>query len=194
MRSWIHDTIASVLTPTSFAIDATAGNGHDTLFLAQHITAKEHIYAFDIQSQAIQRTSQRLHEHTLLHTTTLFTIGHETMIATLDFHTKGNIPLCDAILFNLGYLPHSTKKCITQARTTCCALSQALQLLALQGILSIHTYHGHAGGYEEYQHILAWSKRLSTQEYHVFTLEQQNKKSHHEVVFFIQKVRETTHD
>lgn len=190
LRSWIHTTIKHVLTPTSFAIDATVGNGYDTLFLSQYIREREHIYAFDIQIQAIHTTHSRLRQYNMLHTTKLFHIGHETMWHTLNLYTKGNPPRCSAILFNLGYLPHSDKQCITQAQTTCLGLAQALQLLALYGILSIHTYHGHPGGYEEYQQVLEWISHLSRKQYHVFALEQKNKLSHHEVVFFVQKISE----
>ena len=188
LRSWIHTTIEHLLTPTSFAIDATAGNGYDTLFLSQYIKEPEHIYAFDIQRQAIENTYNRLQQHSTLYTTKLFAIGHETMWDTINFYTQGTIPHCSAILFNLGYLPHTDKTCITKPITTLYALSQALELLAQHGILSIHTYHGHAGGYEEYQAVLQWSTNLPTEKYHVFTLEQKNKKSHSEVVFLIQKI------
>ncbi len=38
-------------------MDATMGNGHDTLFLAK--LAKQ-VYAFDIQEQALEKTQERL--------------------------------------------------------------------------------------------------------------------------------------
>lgn len=192
LRSYIHTTIANILRPTSFAIDATCGNGHDTAFLAQHISAAQHIYAFDVQHKAIVSTYNRLHKLGKLDTTTLFHIGHETLYATLSFHTYGALPQCDAILFNLGYLPHSDKRCITQTKTTLQAITQACSLLSLGGILSIHTYHGHHGGYEEYSAIDTWSKALPTECYHSFTIEQHNKRSHYEVVFIIQNVSKET--
>ena len=45
-----HDFLAQVLDDESIAVDATMGNGHDTLFLAK--LAKK-VYAFDIQEQAL---------------------------------------------------------------------------------------------------------------------------------------------
>ena len=46
------------VTPDSTVIDATCGNGHDTLALAQMNPAK--LYAFDIQEDAIRTTTALL--------------------------------------------------------------------------------------------------------------------------------------
>ena len=32
-----HDAVRATLAPGAFAVDATAGNGHDTLFLAEAV-------------------------------------------------------------------------------------------------------------------------------------------------------------
>ena len=42
----------------SIVIDATCGNGNDTLFLAQHVTSGR-VHAFDIQETAILNTQQK---------------------------------------------------------------------------------------------------------------------------------------
>ena len=47
-----HDFLAEVVTKEDIVVDATMGNGHDTLFLAK--LAKK-VYAFDIQEQALER-------------------------------------------------------------------------------------------------------------------------------------------
>ena len=44
-----HAFLSEVITKEDIVVDATMGNGHDTLFLAQ--LAKK-VYAFDIQEQA----------------------------------------------------------------------------------------------------------------------------------------------
>ena len=36
-QKFSHRLLEEVLTPTAIAIDATAGNGHDTLFLARRV-------------------------------------------------------------------------------------------------------------------------------------------------------------
>ena len=54
-----HAFLAEVVTKEDIVVDATMGNGHDTLFLAK--LAKQ-VYAFDIQEQAVEKTRQRLAE------------------------------------------------------------------------------------------------------------------------------------
>lgn len=188
LRNIIHSIISNVLTPDSIAIDATAGNGYDTLFLSDHINGSGHIYAFDIQLQAIEQTYTRLADNGKLTNTTLLHIGHQTILHTLSLLKKDIEQQCSAIIFNLGYLPSSNKQCITKPPTTLQALQQALFLLKKQGIISIHTYHGHKGGYEEYCAISEWCSSLHTEEFHIFSIEQINKHSHKETVFFIQKI------
>ena len=47
-----HDFLSQVITPEDIVVDATMGNGYDTLFLAK--LAKQ-VYAFDIQEQALEK-------------------------------------------------------------------------------------------------------------------------------------------
>ena len=46
--------IKEYITPYSIVVDATCGNGHDTLHLAQ--CRPKRLYAFDIQEQAVAST------------------------------------------------------------------------------------------------------------------------------------------
>lgn len=41
-------------------IDATMGNGHDTLYLADLVGTDGQVFAFDVQEEALQQTSKRL--------------------------------------------------------------------------------------------------------------------------------------
>ena len=52
--------LAEVLQPGDIAVDATMGNGHDTLFMAECVGKTGLVYAFDIQAQAIEATKARL--------------------------------------------------------------------------------------------------------------------------------------
>ena len=54
-----HDFLAEVVNQDDIVVDATMGNGHDTLFLAK--LAKK-VYAFDIQEQALEKTQERLNQ------------------------------------------------------------------------------------------------------------------------------------
>lgn len=52
--------VAEALKPGDIAIDATAGGGVDTLFLAQAAGRSGKVYAFDVQQAALDRTQARL--------------------------------------------------------------------------------------------------------------------------------------
>ena len=43
-------------------VDATMGNGKDTLFLAELVGETGHVYAFDVQAEAVARTHERVCE------------------------------------------------------------------------------------------------------------------------------------
>ena len=141
------------------AIDATAGNGHDTLFLARHIDNFGQVFAFDIQKQAIDNTCKRLKEAKLNGCTTLYCCGHEKMLEYIPHAFTGKVNL---IVFNLGYLPHADKTVITHKNTTIQALNASIQLIAPHGRISILAYPGHAGGDQETTAIHAWLDQLSS--------------------------------
>ena len=148
-----HDFLAQVITPEDIVVDATMGNGHDTLFLAK--LAKQ-VYAFDIQEQALEKTSQRLQEAGLSNVD-LILQGHETVD---QFVTE-----VKAAIFNLGYLPSADKSIITQPQTTLEALEKLCQLLVKGGRIAIMIYYGHEGGDIERDAVLDFVSQLPQQEY-----------------------------
>ena len=46
--------------PGETVVDATAGNGNDTQFLAELVGENGHVLAFDIQQAALDSTAERL--------------------------------------------------------------------------------------------------------------------------------------
>jgi SAM-dependent methyltransferase len=129
-----HAAVASVLNEGMQAIDATVGNGHDTLFLARQVGATGHVYGFDVQQAALDATAARLRAEGVADRASLIHAGHETMARQLPATLRGKV---QAIMFNLGYLPGSDRGCITRATSTLPALEQSLALLAPQGVLSL---------------------------------------------------------
>ena len=148
-----HDFLAQVITQEDIVVDATMGNGHDTLFLAK--LAKQ-VYAFDIQEQALEKTSQRLQEAGLSNAE-LILQGHETVD---QFVTE-----VKAAIFNLGYLPSADKSIITQPQTTLEALEKLCQMLIKGGRIAIMIYYGHEGGDIERDAVLDFVSQLPQQEY-----------------------------
>ncbi len=162
------------------AVDATCGNGHDTLLLARLVGADGHVYAFDIQQQAIAETGKKLTEAGLAQRVTLLHVGHEYM--ALHVAT----PL-QTVLFNLGYLPGGDRTIVTLPETTVAALHQALQLVAPGGIVLITIYPGHRGGSEEQSAVELWAAGLDPQTAHSWRMGQVNSNPDAPYLLLIQK-------
>ena len=148
-----HDFLAQVITQEDIVVDATMGNGHDTLFLAK--LAKQ-VFAFDIQEQALEKTRERLHQAGL-ENASLILRGHETV--------DQYVSEVKAAIFNLGYLPSADKSVITQPQTTIEALEKLCQLLVKGGRIAIMIYYGHEGGDVERDAVLDFVSQLPQQEY-----------------------------
>lgn len=148
-----HLALAACLQPGNWAVDATAGNGHDTLFLAQQVGPTGHVWAFDIQSEALNTTVQRLRSAGVEGRVTLVQASHDRMLEYLPGSAIGRVK---AIQFNLGYRPGGDPRLITRPETTLPALGAACRLLHPEGYISLLVYRGHPGGMEEYQAILDW--------------------------------------
>lgn len=153
--------VKEYIKPGDVVVDATAGNGKDTLFLAQKVGEKGLVYAFDVQNLAIQRTKSLLKKHGLLERVKLIQDGHEN----IDVYLSAQKPSC--IMFNLGYLPNSDHRIITKPDTTLKALEKSLKLLAPAGIISIVTYQGHPGGYEEHSAVISFTRKIDQRHFSV---------------------------
>lgn len=139
------------------AVDATVGNGHDTLFLAQAVGPTGRVYGFDVQERAIERSRQRLIEAGVASRVTLIHDGHEAMDQHVPMEARGRLA---AVMFNLGYLPGGDKTRITTPETTIDALDRACQYLASGGVITVVQYVGHEGGAAEAQAVNDWAEAL----------------------------------
>jgi tRNA1(Val) A37 N6-methylase TrmN6 len=157
-----HQLIKTVVKPGDVVIDATAGNGYDTCFLAQWVGVNGEVYGFDIQQAAITASLHRLQNLPCATNVTLFHASHTTMANCIPKNHHGKI---SAIMFNLGYLPGGDKMLITQPATTLAALTMASNLLKVNGLISILAYPGHLGGVDETGQIAAWCQQLNPQAY-----------------------------
>lgn len=147
-----HQYLEQHLTEGTLAIDATAGNGHDTLKMAQLVGATGAVIAMDIQTEAIGSTKQRL-DTAGISTCQLITGDHaEILQGLLPNHAAQTA----AITFNLGYLPGSDKSIQTTPNSTLKALDAARELLAPNGVLLVTAYRGHEGGMTEATKVEQW--------------------------------------
>lgn len=174
-----HEHLASVLNPGDLAVDLTAGNGHDTLFLYRRVGPNGRVVAFDIQGRALEVTASRLRK-----------AGAEVAFSPLkgtpsagvhlvhDSHCRLGHYLTEpprAIIANFGYLPGGDPSLKTEKTSTIEAMSRALELLAHGGRLAVVAYAGHPGGREEGESVAALFRSLSPQRWRVMRLEAINR-------------------
>ena len=139
-----HSIVKRAIQPGDTVIDATAGNGHDTLFLAQCVQEQGRVLSIDVQHSAIESTAEKLLAQGVTHVIQFE--GDHSIV--LDRLTQEN-QTARAIMFNLGYLPGGDKERITTKDTTKKAVSSGLQLLSAGGVMTVTAYRGHPGGQEE---------------------------------------------
>ncbi len=169
-----HSIILKHLGSGECAIDATVGNGHDTLFLAQQVGSTGTVFGFDIQQQAIESTQTRVNDNNCSNITQLFQTSHANIAQSIPLNFHGKIK---AIMFNLGYLPGSDKSIITQTESTLNALAHAINLLAKPGLLTIAAYPGHSGGKSETDAIKQWLEQLPSDQYSTQTIYSSEKET-----------------
>ena len=142
----VHHILTNHLKEGDRAIDATAGNGYDTLFLAEQVGASGKVIAIDIQDYAIRSTREKLESAGLIDRAILVSEDHAITMRKLILDDHENVA---AITFNLGYLPGSDKSIQTRAESTGQALAASIQLLSPGGYLCVTAYRGHSGGTSE---------------------------------------------
>lgn len=161
-------------------VDATMGNGKDTLFLAELVGKTGHVHAFDVQPEAVERTRERVIEAGYEDRVSLHLAGHETM----KEHVK---PGVQAIMFNLGWLPGAVHAVTTLTRTTLEAAQSACELIAPGGIVTICVYPGHDEGKRELCALDEWAASLGVRTYNILRHHFVNAPLYTPQLFLIQK-------
>lgn len=180
-----HNLIRQILRTGDLAIDATVGNGHDSLFLAEQVGPSGHVYGFDIQLAAIDSTRKKFQQTQLPDCLTLIHNSHAAMDEKIPAHLHGNIRV---IMFNLGYLPGGDKNIITLADSTLTALTTASRILTVNGIITLLAYPGHQGGDIETDHVKNWCERLDKEQFEVSTIYSAEHKDSAPRLFIIRKL------
>ena len=146
-----HALTARALAPGDLAVDATCGNGHDTLHLARHVGAGGTVVAIDIQAAALDETRRRLESEGM-------DDGRVRLVRDCHSAMGGHVSAGAAavVVFNLGYLPGGDHAVTTRAETTPAALDAAAVALRPGGLLAVTCYPGHAEGAREADAVAAW--------------------------------------
>jgi hypothetical protein len=132
------------------AIDATCGNGGDSVVIAKLLFRKSkhqqassssssssQLICIDVQQQAIQNTKERLIQHMLpLDNLHFYQVSHEV----LPHINTNSLAL---VAYNLGYLPGSfpqKQKVQTCTTSTLASLTEAAQRIRIGGMISVISY------------------------------------------------------
>lgn len=177
VTDWSHRLLAETLHPGDLAVDLTAGNGSDTIFLAEQVGSQGLVLAFDIQPPALLRTAALLRESGFDPTlqqgrqpveaetgVALIADGHEQLDAYLPRPPR-------AIIANLGYLPGGDKAMTTGAVTSLRAVEAGLASLMPGGRLVVVVYVGHPGGRDEGEQLESRLRALPPGEWETLKLQ-----------------------
>lgn len=172
--------VAEILNDGCLAVDATSGNGNDTLFLAGRVGISGKVYSFDIQPAALDVTGTRLKEAGLQNRVVLIRAGHESM----DLHLTEPV---DAFLFNLGYLPGGNHAVFTRPDTTVTALNTAVKLLKPGGRIAVVVYTGHNGALDEGRAVQNMAGSLDPRVFGVLKVQFANRPEHAPYLILIER-------
>lgn len=168
ITEWCHHFIKDHVKEGDVCIDATAGNGNDTLLLAQLVGDAGKVYAFDIQSQAIESTKKKLEEHQVAERAEVIQDSH----AKMADYVKEEV---SCIVFNFGYLPGGDHALATKKESSIEAIETGLEMIKKGGLMSLCIYSGGDSGFEERDGILEYLKTLNTKKYLVILSQYYNR-------------------
>ena len=181
-RTFSHTLLKECLLPGDLAIDATCGNGNDTLLMAKLVENSGKILAFDIQPQAICNTMALLRREKVDKQVECIQDSHSNLHNYIDFDTK-----IKAAIFNLGYLPQSDKSIITLPTTTIEAIKSIQKHLVKKGRIIIVSYYGHEHGQEELDALNNYLSQLPQQDWSVLKYEFINQINCPPICFCLEK-------
>ena len=147
------------ITPGTIAVDATAGNGNDTLKLCRAVGEKGLVYAFDIQEDALKNTANKLTKNDFSNAK-LILDSH----SNIDKYIKDTV---SAVIFNLGYLPGGDHSISTRYETSIEAIEKSLALISDLGFVSITVYYGKNSGTLEKEEVFKYLKTIDHKKYTV---------------------------
>lgn len=187
-----HTLWRAVMRPGDTVVDATMGNGWDTVALARILADLDaspagdaskpgRVVAFDVQEDALTSTRARVRESLTPDQASrvdLVLKSHERMeehvrvpgVNAFDDDDDDSGMETDAVgvvCFNLGYLPGPTadKEVRTRRTTTVSAVASGVRVLRPGGVLTVVGYTGHEGGWEEVEAVMELVSSLDPREF-----------------------------
>lgn len=178
-----HELVSKVVQQGDMVVDATMGNGNDTVFLAGLVGDTGKVYSFDIQECALESTRKKLEENGIGNWVELIMDGHQN----IDRYTGKGVR---AVMFNLGYLPKGDHSIGTKAATTIEALKKSMELLMVGGIIMLVIYYGGDSGFEEKEAVLEYVRTIDCRKYSVLVSEFVNQVNCPPIAVCIEKFAE----
>ncbi|MDX2109405.1 MAG: class I SAM-dependent methyltransferase [Verrucomicrobiota bacterium] len=179
-----HQRALEILRPNDVAVDATVGNGNDTLLLAKAVGRGGLVYGFDIQETALSITRQKLIHAGAVSQVRLIHDSHHKLDTVLPTALHGHVRV---VQFNLGYLPGGDRAISTRADTTVKALDCALRVLKPGGLLSIVAYTGHPEGAKETEELQRWLHALPRMRTQLWKSPPRPERNHPPQLFLVYK-------
>ena len=179
--SFVHYVLKGTINEGDVVVDATMGNGNDTIFLAGLVGPGGSVFSFDIQQIALDRTLKKIIDNNLdEYNIKLINDSHENIESYLT-------DTIDAAMFNLGYLPQGDHSITTKPDSTIKGITSVLRLLKPKGIVSIIIYYGHEGGMDEKQKILSFLEGPTGKNFSVMKCCYINQGNNPPIIIFIQR-------
>jgi hypothetical protein len=148
---WVRQAVR----PGEVVVDATAGNGRDCLMLARLVGPAGRVLAFDVQDVAVAATRRALALAGM--DDGRVTVVHGSHARLAEHVGPGQVA---AVMFNLGYLPGSDQRVVTEPAAALAGIEAGLGALRSGGVLTVVAYPGHAGGAGEAAAIIGRLARL----------------------------------
>ncbi|MGN1415701.1 MAG: class I SAM-dependent methyltransferase, partial [Oscillospiraceae bacterium] len=160
----IKRAISENVREGDICIDATAGRGNDTLFMAALVGDSGHVTAFDIQPEAVESTKALLEGAGLSHRADVRLQSHAQMDTLFE---EGTV---SCITFNFGWLPKGDHSISTKKESSLEAIEKGLRLLKKDGIMTLIIYYGRDTGFEEKDAILEYLPMIDSEKYTVLEM------------------------
>lgn len=149
------------VTNKEVSVDFTLGRGNDSIFLSENFKI---VYSFDIQKECIKDFS-------------LKNLPNVKLILDTHANVDEYLDCFDCGMYNLGYLPRGNKSITTLKDSTIKSLTKAVNMLNINGLISVVLYVGHEQGEEEGREVLKFCSGLDNKKFNVAYLNFINKNS-----------------
>ena len=169
--------IEKAVKPGDVVIDATVGNGNDTLKLSNAVGEDGCVFGFDIQKAALDAAKNQNYRY---ENVVFINDSHAELDRYVDKETSFAI-------FNLGYLPGGDHSIITKAESTVEAIEKSMVLLKEDGVILLVIYRGGDTGFSECEALLEYLKGIDYRKYTVLKFDYSNRPKNPPIVAVIEK-------